>query len=266
MDMTFAEGAFPARSRIPARALDAVRAGTSAWRTGGPRGAVRLLLEALYWRYHPRVRRWMAELPRQQQLDKDFDRRFSVDTAGHVALAEVGVEGVDIERGHGFYRPVWSSVFHEAMGALPADLERFSLVDYGSGKGKALLLASDYPFREIIGIEFARPLHEIAERNIARYAAAGCRCSSIRSECVDASRFEPPSGPLVCFFFNPFDDTTMNDVIGSLYRSFRASPRDILLVYTNMRHVAEHAKLFRKSACLLALVKSTRYMILTIRP
>jgi predicted RNA methylase len=46
------------------------------------------------------------------------------------------------------------------------DLHRFSFVDFGSGKGRVLLVASHYPFREVVGVEFSPELQKIAEGNI----------------------------------------------------------------------------------------------------
>jgi hypothetical protein len=214
------------------------------------------LLEAAYWRFHPRVRRWAAELPRQRQIDEAFDRRFGVDTAAEVALTDLGMSGADAQRGHGLYRPAWTEIVQGALESLDVDFPRFTFVDYGSGKGKALLLASDHPFQEIVGVEFARPLHEVAVRNIEKYSSPTQRCRALRSVCADATDFEPPPRPLVCFFFNPFDDATMNAVLDRLRDSVRRHPREVLLVYTNARHVSEHARLFRDRDD-LALVSGT---------
>jgi hypothetical protein len=224
----------------------------------------RVAIDAAYWRFHPRVRRWAAELPRQRALDQAFDRRYGVDTASEVALAEVGIAGADIERGHGQYRPVWSDAFHEAMRSVHVDFRQFTFVDYGSGKGKALFLASAYPFVEIVGIEFAQPLHEIALRNIAKYDDPQQQCRRIRSECVDALAFRPPPAPLVCFFFNPFDEATMTVVLDRLRASVRDVPRDVFVVYSNMRDVSEHAAMFRSRPYLTPISTRPRHCIFRV--
>ena len=51
--------------------------------------------------------------------------------------------------------------------ALHLDFQDFNFVDIGSGKGRALLLASDYPFREIIGIELSPELDRVAQGEVA---------------------------------------------------------------------------------------------------
>src|SRR5689334_23652607 len=52
-------------------------------------------------------------------------------------------------------------IFTEAMGVLNArtDLTLFTFVDIGSGKGRVLLMAAEYPFPHIIGVELLPELH-----------------------------------------------------------------------------------------------------------
>jgi SAM-dependent methyltransferase len=246
---------------VASRAKSAVRACADAWQEGGAGEVRRVVAEAAYWRFHPRVRRWRAELPRQQAIDEAFDRRWGVDTAGEVPLADVGIAGDDLDRGHGLYRPVWTEVFDEAVRALPVGLERFTFLDYGSGKGKALLLASEFPFEQVLGIEFARPLHEVAERNVRRYASPTRRCADVRSMCADALTYDPPERPLVCFFFNPFDDATTDAVVRRLVDSVRKAPREVFVLYSNMRDVAEHKAAFRARKGLELVEERTRWLL-----
>lgn len=246
---------------VSSRAKSALRACADAWQKGGAGEVRRVVAEAAYWRFHPRVRRWRAELPRQQAIDEAFDRRWGVDTAGEVPLADVGISDDDLDRGHGLYRPVWTEVFNEAVRALPVVLDRFTFLDYGSGKGKALLLASEFPFAQVIGIEFARPLHEVAERNVTRYASPTRRCADVRSLCADALTYEPPASPLVCFFFNPFDDATTDAVVRRLVDSVRAEPREVFVLYSNMRDVAEHKAAFRARKGLELVEERPRWLL-----
>jgi hypothetical protein len=63
------------------------------------------------------------------------------------------------------YDPVRSSTFCRALKALPIRYEEFVFVDFGSGKGRALLLASHFPFKKIIGVEMTPQLNKIARTN-----------------------------------------------------------------------------------------------------
>jgi tRNA G46 methylase TrmB len=42
---------------------------------------------------------------------------------------------------------------------LNISFEDFTFFDFGSGKGRALHLASEFPFKNIIGVEFSSKLH-----------------------------------------------------------------------------------------------------------
>ncbi len=248
------------------RAAQALRAAKNAYREGGVVAVERLASDAAYWRFSPRVRRWARELPRQEAADRAFDAYYGTETAGEELLQNLGIAAGDVARGNGRYRPVWADVFHQALAALGLDCERFTFVDYGSGKGKALLLASDYPFEEIIGIEYSPELQRIAERNIERYRGREQRCYQLRSICADALRFEPPNKPLVCFFFNPFDDDTMRAVLERLGESARSSRREIYLVYTNMRNVREHEDVLIEHEDLVLLSREERYLVFALQP
>src|ERR1700733_6367017 len=112
-----------------------------------------------------------------------FDERFGVDTSGLVYELPSGHPHDLYNNG---YFAVAPSVFHSIMQTLRDRLalnyRRFSFVDVGSGKGRALLLAMDYPFREILGVELSPELDRIARANVARYTGGRPRgpVSSIR--------------------------------------------------------------------------------------
>jgi len=108
-----------------------------------------------------------------------------------------------------------------------------------------VLLASDYPFPRIIGVEYAEPLHRAAVENIQRYRSTGQRCHDIESVCADAMAFQPPDSPLVCLFFNPFDDATTARVLDNLRESVQSSPRPCLVLYVNIRDTGEKRHIFQ---------------------
>ena len=122
-------------------------------------------------------RRQQAAWPRMEQGQyrsyravHPFDERFGVETSGLIYELPSGHHHDLYNNG---YFAVAPSVFHAVMQAmeerLHLDYRRFTFVDVGSGKGRALLLASDYPFREIIGVELSPELERVARTNIARY-------------------------------------------------------------------------------------------------
>ena len=63
------------------------------------------------------------------------------------------------------YDPSNPEVVRGLISKLQIDYSRFSFIDFGSGKGRVLLVAAGFPFKEVIGVEFSRELHEVALKN-----------------------------------------------------------------------------------------------------
>ncbi|MFE8605047.1 class I SAM-dependent methyltransferase [Archangium violaceum] len=231
-------------------------------RTQGLQTALQHATNAIAWHVVPSRREFARNLVQESELARKFDQLHGVDTAGESPLTDVGVPPEKAARGNGLYRGIWPRLFHAALRESRLPLERFTFVDYGSGKGKALMLASAYAFRRIVGMEFAPGLHEVAVRNLRGYRSPQQRCFTMDAVCADALDWEPPAEPLLCFFFNPFDDPTMERVITRVARSWRHAPRDIYLLYVNVRDVREQARVFERHSA-LTLVGRSRHSLLT---
>lgn len=133
---------------------------------------------------------------------------------------------------HGYpYTPAPERMFCELMEGLAIRYEDFTFIDLGSGKGNALLIATRYPFRQILGVEYAESLHKIAEKNIAAYCQVRDDSRKIQSIHGDAMSFPLPEAPTVCFLNNPFDETVMEPVVRNIVESLRRTPRPFFVVY-----------------------------------
>ncbi len=148
------------------------------------------------------------------------------------------------------YQPIESDQFHEMLSAIPIDYANFTFIDLGSGKGRALLLASDYPFRRIIGVEIIPELHFIAEENARKYNSPSQKCFHIETVCQDARHFEFPIEPTFLYLFNPFFEPVLREVLANLEESLRQHPRPFVLLYANpiSEHVIASAPFFTKFA------------------
>jgi hypothetical protein len=83
--------------------------------------------------------------------------------------------------------------------------------------GKVLLLATEYPFRQILGVEYAPDLAAICEKNLREdRAMADRRCNSASVVVADAAEFSFPEGPLVVFLFNPFGPPVLASALKNL--------------------------------------------------
>jgi hypothetical protein len=178
------------------------------------------------------VRRgWSAE----RQRDIQFDSFYGTDTGGRVALRSLTIQSEHISHGR-LYTGVRPDLFSRLLDELPVESSSFTFIDYGSGKGRALLLAGLRPFRRVVGIEFAEELCNVARRNVEVLATKNLLKAPIEVVQADAATYTPPPTGLVCFFFNPFEELVMTRVIDAIERSLLIHPRPAYLVYINPVH------------------------------
>lgn len=167
--------------------------------------------------------------------EKIYDIRHGTKTSGNVHLKNLKISSPNLAYGW-YYEGFDPKIFGLIANELQIDHEKFELVDFGSGKGRVLFLASDYPFRKITGVEFSAELAEIARENIRRYQSATQKCRNLEVVCMDAIEFPIPAGPAVLFFNNPFGPEVMGPVLNNIQRSMEASPREIYVVYSHPRN------------------------------
>jgi len=127
-----------------------------------------------------------------------------------------------------------SKTFHWAMAAAGINPKLYHFVDIGSGWGYAVLLAAEYPFQGVTGIEFASELHQEACANVAWVRQQGLvKSQSLEVRNESALTCELPDGPILLFLNNPFGQTTMRLFLDRIDRSFRSNPRSIVAIYVN---------------------------------
>jgi SAM-dependent methyltransferase len=167
----------------------------------------------------------------EEWRDDAVDRKYGIDTRGTLESAPI------VARDHRYhYAPIQLAVFEQIMQALPADPAGLTFIDFGSGKGRALVLAALRGFRRVIGIEYDRDLHLAAQRNVEHFRSRVLRSGPIELHCADAVRYELPGEDCLCFFYNPFDDVVMAQVLTRIGDSLRGQPRRFFAAYRNPRH------------------------------
>jgi SAM-dependent methyltransferase len=131
------------------------------------------------------------------------------------------------------YQPTEPSLFHEMISALDLDFRQFTFIDVGSGKGRTLLMAADYPFRAVMGVEIVPELHAAAQKNINAYKSDSQRCFAIESHCADARTFNFPSGSLLLYLFNPLPEAGLTKMLSRLEQARREQGGQVLALYHN---------------------------------
>jgi len=179
---------------------------------------------ALFWEF---LRESTPSRRRQRYGDVDYDWDFRVDTTS----ATVGWRERLLGALHSPYQATEPRLFHEMLSHLKIDFRDFIFVDLGSGKGRTLLMAADYPFRRIVGVELLAALNNIAQENIGRFKSKSQKCFAIESAWGDAREFVFPAEPIVLYLFNPLPEVGLERVITNLERSLRENPRPVHLLY-----------------------------------
>lgn len=168
-----------------------------------------------------------------------FDVAFGTDTGGLVW-------GESLERPQSRDAAYWATGYYgispsaftaavERLGLnLGRDWGRFSFVDVGCGKGRGLMLALRFPFRQVLGVELSPELAGVAKANLERFQAQW-RMNGVQAGVVagDATMFTLPAGPLVLFLYHPFAAPVMRRFLAHVREELGREQREIYLLYAN---------------------------------
>jgi len=168
--------------------------------------------------------------------EKRFDRRFGISTFGiELDLAALGATGEHLAQAEA-YEPIQLPVFKAIMSAARIDPRNYAFIDFGSGKGRALVPAAEHGFRRMIGVEFASSLHEVAAHNIAVYRGRNGRAAPIDLHCADAVHLQIPDEDAMLFFYNAFGHEVLSKVCRNMEIAYRSRPRALVIAYRNPLH------------------------------
>ncbi len=190
----------------------------------------------------------------------EFDRQYGVDTDGRfdgwTYLSDLDIPSSNWIDGND-YAAIEPIRFKRVLAGFDIAFEDYTFVDFGSGKGRALLLASELPFKRIIGLEFSPDLHRTAEENIRRYSPATQKCRDIQSLNVDFADYALPPEASVLFFFHPCHARVLSGVVAGIGRSLRSHPRPLYIAYVAPTPGQE--QLFASAGFLEKILDSTEF-------
>jgi predicted RNA methylase len=172
-----------------------------------------------------------------------FDVEHGVKTSGLIA-------GRNLKSGHRHdrhataYYGVAPSVFHRLIRRWQktgpaASMRKFTFVDVGAGMGRAVLLAAEMSFLEVVGVELHPTLARNARRNLQQWRTAGRVQTPTRIRCCDAIEFSLPPGPTLLFLFNPFGGSVMRRLLKRVAVEHADRPGELDLLYVNNEQEGE---------------------------
>ena len=166
-------------------------------------------------------------------VDYWFDFRHGTDTCSWFELDQLTINSENKAAGYR-YQPARVVPLRRLLKNIERELPPNPvLVDFGSGKGRVLLVAADWGLRDLRGIEFSKELCEIARRNCSRFKAQTGGSASFQITEIDAAQYVVQPDENFFFFYNPFDNTVLSRVLDNIGESLRSHPRRILIVYYN---------------------------------
>jgi SAM-dependent methyltransferase len=207
------------------------------FRTRGFADSIRQLVAAIRERFSS-----------QQQRTHPFDRLHGVDTSGLIYAGALATGHPNDLYSEGYYATA-PSLFHGTVAQWQARLSGLCLADYtfvdlGCGKGRVLMMASEYSFRAIVGVELSPKLAHVARKNLAKWIRKprACRAASVVEG--DVLQLAMPDGPVVLFLFNSFELEMVRQLIERLAEASRTRSAPIDLIYLH----PEHDNLVRRTA------------------
>jgi SAM-dependent methyltransferase len=168
-----------------------------------------------------------------------------VETYVAAYLSELKYDGASAKDAHP-YEPVREDEFEAVFGKLGVNCADYHLVDVGSGKARAVLLAARIGFKHVTGVEYSRDLHDVAVKNIAAAKGHWPNVDKITLVQGDASQYTPPTPPVIIYLCNPFGEEVMTKFISRFADSLRKNDGDAWIVYWNptVRRVIDAEPMF----------------------
>jgi hypothetical protein len=165
--------------------------------------------------------RWV----KQHVHERAEERRLGIETAEFGSWRD----SVDHATCHA-YEPLAYSCIEQAISQVFPDPAHEVFLDYGSGKGRAVVVAALRPFRRVLGVELVSELCDIARENVDR-ARNHLLCSNVEIECADAMQFRVPDDVTCIYLYNPFWDQVLAAVQERIQESLNRRPRRLRIAY-----------------------------------
>ena len=173
-----------------------------------------------------------------------FDQAHATDTSGLIpgrTIAEgTGVKVEELTAYYGVAPSILTGLLDRWLQELrpQAAIEKTVFLDIGAGKGRACLLASQYPFLRVEGVELNETLANIAKANIALWAEdpTANALAPIELHHADATHHPIPAAPTLAFLFDPFELPILRRFLRHIEHSRTTHPAPLDLIYANAEH------------------------------
>jgi SAM-dependent methyltransferase len=182
-----------------------------------------------------------------------FDLQHQVDTSGLIERAELLTGHVN-DASNTAYFGVPPSRFVGAVARWRAEqtssTQLYRFIDVGCGKGRAVMLASRMPFRDVVGIELNEKLSQIARSNLEQWRSQAEPIVSTSIVCGNAPAAMRGllDGPTLVYLYNPFRPPVLRELLQAILTQSetRVAPVDILYLFPEHEEVFSEFPQFKR--------------------
>ena len=161
---------------------------------------------------------------------KSFDRKYRVRTSGHISLSATSFDPSKLHLATS-YGPVNAWAFRRLLKKL--DLPKtLHFVDLGCGLGRACILAAEYGFEKVTGVELAAELCVIAGENISNCRLPASNVALINIVQGDVLEYCEHSEDDVFFLYRPFSPAFSRIVRKQLSEIAARQKKPLTIIYS----------------------------------
>jgi SAM-dependent methyltransferase len=153
----------------------------------------------------------------------------SIEDGKQVKIAAIDPQALGQAKEHNPSPPYAVMAALKALNKHMGGFGASGFVDYGCGAGRAMIIAAEADFKNIIGIELSRKLVSVCKDNIASYSNRNKVSNFVVLE-RDAATYVPEKGSCVLFFAVAFNRDVCKKAIANIALSLDKSPRTIYLL------------------------------------
>jgi SAM-dependent methyltransferase len=192
------------------------------------------VFQYIYYFFRSLYYRGFVNTFRLLSYEGKYEKLLGINTHSIVNLDKLTLAGENTDQNH-HYQGASYFILFSIFNELPEETKDFPLIDYGCGKGRALFVAEQSGFTHLIGVDIAKELIDDANENMAIYKKKNPE-SSIDFLFEDATKYKIPNNACVFYFFNPFGEEIMQQVIHNIKENVKLNPREIYCIYLNPKY------------------------------
>jgi ribosomal protein L11 methylase PrmA len=162
------------------------------------------------------------------------EKKYNLNSIGLDKLRMLSIQGNNLAHAS-IYQASHYYILEKGFSYLRSIHQNNNIVDFGCGKGRVLVVAAYFEFKNITGIDFARALCVSAEQNIQK-TKMNYPQATFNIVCDDVVNYKIKPEQNVFFFFNPFDDVVMLQVVKNILASLKEKSRKVYIMYINPVH------------------------------